>query len=336
MRTAAEEALRLKAKAYDSLRTHAYRELPPAGGPPTAFHLTTRTPEYQAVHSNAFTEGMAPAIAEATQQLQRAMVAGDVSSQQMRRIMDGVARTRTTVKFADLQRQAELDEALGQTWSPDLLRRAQSHAQGYGRTLDPTDTRGAMMDTIMLNPNTRHRAYYDRAARALEARGGEIVPYVKLGDDVMPQGTPLNQVLSGRSDQVPLPAQYDGFLIMHPKHNVATQISDHAMGMYARVLNDPHMSEASAMDVLARANFLMMHGTPYQLGTPAIVESMNDAVMRARFGKTFPQKKNRRRTLPGSTVSASRGRRNGRLRQTLQGLLGVAGPLSAGREMRSA
>lgn len=62
----------------------------------------------------------------------------------------------------------------------------------------------------------------------------------------------------------------------------------HAFRIYATLFAKPTPKEREVVIAIADATYLLMHGTPFVRGTPACVQTLNDAIARTVICKTFP------------------------------------------------
>lgn len=255
-------------------RTSGPASWPAAGPNATAQHLPPTVPGYTELHvgpqQQAFLDGMGAAIDAATAAIRShdgAFAADDVWD-----IYDDIAGNR-----------AAIAEAAGDSGAP-LFRLDASEG------LPP-------VDIIAADPNHRHYAYYQRAAA--------IDPADPLIGGGQFRGNTEN-VIQINGETVPLSTFYevDGdFFVQHPPFitmagdgvfdvqnglRQAELVQEYAFELYARVLNDSTMGIDEALETIAEANFLLYNYTPNVRGTPAVVGALNDAVLRERFGVTFP------------------------------------------------
>lgn len=264
-----------------------YEALPAATGKPTAEHLPVRVDGYTQVHDPNFTRGMANAIGEAETTLRQLADAngGKVTPQQVHDVLNTVGQRRRELQHAKIDRQIAEDAAAGRPWTQDMIDKARKEADMYGAPLpDMRATGGNQMVDQVLHQN-RHAAYVDRAQDTMAVHQANNYNN-RINVDV--NGTPTEVPLSGVMNN---PWHADGYLTVHPDFDQSRVLSNRAYELMADVINDTTLTEAQAFRKMAEANYLMMHGTPFQLGSPASIEAMNDAVMRMRFGKTMPPKR---------------------------------------------
>ena len=264
-----------------------YEALPPATGRPTAENLTARVDGYNQVHDPNFTTGMANAIGEAETSLRNIAEAngGKVTPAQVDEVLKQIGVRRRELQHAKVDRDAASAAAAGKPWTPDELQKAHAHADMYGAPLPAMRAPGGnqMVDQVLRN--NRHAAYVERADEAmrnLEANGFETALTLDVGG--VPTRVPLSGVMRN-------PWHPGGYLTVHPDFDQSRLLANRGYELMAEVMNDTALTEAQAFRKMGEANYLMMHGTPFQLGSPASIEALNDAVMRARFGKTIPQKR---------------------------------------------
>ncbi len=243
---------------------------PQAGDHATAQHLPPNVPGYNEVQvgpqQRAFLEQMGAAIDRAVVRL--GGLEGPVDGAGVRAVFDDITNTRF-----------EIAQSVGDDPSLFVLDASSAIAIDY------------------IRPDGRHQFYFDRA--------------LALPEDSAVLGRPLRGstensiVIDGR--EVPLATvirdSNGNFQVHHPPFSEVIgdpsydpalapeqhrQVSDHAFDLYAEVLNDPTLTLDEGLERIAEASFLLYHYTPNVRGTPAVVSSLNDAVLRERFGVTFP------------------------------------------------
>jgi hypothetical protein len=264
-----------------------YRPLPEVNGNPTADHLPVRVDGYTQVHDPHFTRGMAQAINEAETSLRQLADAngGRVTPEQVHDTLRKIGERRRELQHAKVDRDAAADAAAGNPWPPSRLAREHAQADMYGADLPAMRANGGnqMVDQVLAQ--NRHAAYVDRAQEAMDVlQANGFDNRITIDVNGTPTEVPLSAVMNN-------PWHPDGYLTVHPDFDQSRLLSNRAYELMADVVNDTTLTEAQAFRKLAEANYLMMHGTPFQLGSPASIEALNDAVMRMRFGKTMPPKR---------------------------------------------
>jgi hypothetical protein len=176
----------------------------------------------------------------------------------------------------------------------------------YGRPLFGEST----VDFVCDDPTSRHTAYFDRAVRwheALEAADETIgsgraraqkIELVSLGrleegrlcfpEKWNPQEVPPCIMHPG---QTAAQEKWRHMVIVHPgdPHDLPMRCA--AYERIATVANGDVPSEEEAMQRLGEAHFLLMHATPCLCGSPSIVETLLDAVLRVGLGRCLPEKR---------------------------------------------
>jgi hypothetical protein len=244
-----------------------------AGRNATAEHLSPNVQGYTEVNQGAqqvdFLSTMRAAIDTAVAAL-RARV-GSATNASMRAIYDGIATAR-----ANLATRWEAPRAAALFGLPAL----------------------GQLPTDYIQSDGRHQAYFNRAA-AVDPNSPLYAPARYTGNAanvIVIEGRviPLSTVFASPDGDFEI--HHPPFMFMEGDPNydprvameTARWVQDYAFGLYAQVMNDPNMSVDQALEKVALASFLLFHYTPNVRGTPAVVASMNDAIMRARFGVTFP------------------------------------------------
>lgn len=244
-----------------------YRDLPRAGArTPSGDFLQPNVPGY--TPDRHFAAGMGEAIDNAQRQLAEARKNGDVTPEQLREILGGIGAKRRDLA-EDAYRRDPSD--------PDLAQ----NRQHYGRPLN--DHERPPEDIIF--PDNRHAAFLTRAQELFDRQLAEGLPTTTVNVKGVDHQVSLSTVWPVRKEDGTM-----GMKVVHPEIKDMKLLEARGYELMAEVMNNKKLTEAQAVDKMAEANFLFMHGTPFLRGSPASVEALNDAVMRQRFGKTFPPK----------------------------------------------
>lgn len=244
-----------------------YRDLPRAdANTPSGDFLQPSVPGY--TRDARFAAGMGEAIDNAQAQLANARRNGEVTPDQLREILGGIGAKRRDLA-EDAHRRNPGDSDLAQHW------------HNYGRPL--ADHERAPVDMIF--PDNRHAAFLSRAQELWDRQMKEGLPTTTIKVNGVDREVSLSSVWPARKEDGTM-----GMMVRHPEVKEMKMLEQRGYELMAEVVNNKKLSESQAMDKMAEANFLFMHGTPFFRGSPASVEALNDAVMRERFGKTFPPK----------------------------------------------
>lgn len=236
----------------------------------------------------AFTGPMGEAIAAAS-----ARLGEKVDTRSLRAIMDQeIAPRRRAIEEA---RKAENEawEAYGAKL-PEQLDEYEAFLKMAGASV-PAELRalgakrgfgeGVTKDFIYRDgtgKKARHNAFFEPADRILRERGKQGLL------------APLGSVtVDGREHKLSIlfrDQANNRIIVQHPRYADMAPIRRRAFEILAEAFNDPGIGQAAFMDRLAESYRLLMHATPYDQGSPAIVESLYDAMLRAKFGSALPPK----------------------------------------------
>ncbi|MBK6684778.1 MAG: hypothetical protein IPG45_09910 [Deltaproteobacteria bacterium] len=262
------------------------RPLPKAGAQATAQSLVTRLGSYEAVHDPNFTAGMGKSIDEAVVGLRTARAKGAIDAGTIEQVMSKVMSRRQELQIGKVERDIDAANRHGKPWSEAKKFAARREALLYGDPIPANDSsRERMLDVVSDEPNDRHRPFFPRTkamAEVYAAQGDQNLVTIEV------DGKPRQVQLSSIAEH---PLQKGLYLVEHPPFGDSRIITQRGYEILAEVANNKDLTETQAMEKIAEAHYLLMHGTPSRLGSPAIVEATIDAVLRERFGKTMPRKK---------------------------------------------
>jgi hypothetical protein len=245
---------------------------PLADGDPTAQHLPPNIPGYNEVQvgpsQQAFLDGMSAAIQRSVRTFGEHV--GPVDGGDVRAAFDDITQTRFDLAEASNTPDAEL------------------FITDAGAGLPPVD---------FINPGNRHRYYFDRANALPEDSPLWSRPFRGQAENTITvdgREVPLSVVTRDADGNIEIHHPPFAWVEGDPDFDVNVAVTDpahvqeHAFDLYAEVLNDPTLTLDEGLERIAEASFLLYHYTPNVRGTPAVVSSLNDAVLRERFGVTFP------------------------------------------------
>lgn len=284
------DAVRLRsvAEALESAIARVDATAPPwltpaQDAPVDASFMVVRIPEYQRVHDPAFTTGMSEAITDATESFSELLASGGVSAGDIAMIMAEIGTKRREIAYRENDPPPPED-------SP--YRRRFEYGRSIAETLEDMDRwyirtgerrTWASRDYIKRDPNTRHAPFFERAEDFIKSHGpseaaGELRFSHPHTGKLMRVGGTMVQRRSA-----------DEIMMVHPKLEDSALIEEAAYQELAEWLSDPHASLDNADEVVGRVLYMLMHGTPYELGSPSMVYALFDAALRARFGVTLPR-----------------------------------------------
>jgi hypothetical protein len=259
-----------------------YRALPQAEGPPDSRFLIARVDGYTS--SSIFEQRMAQAEMEFMAQLTRFKAAGPVTASQIEALIMTLGERRY-----EIQR--------------DLCPGAD--ASDYGQPIDKTP--GSPVDHIQAHASNRHYMYFDRAdrwARSLDAvvredeaaNGGSLSRSSLQEFQIMVDGVP--RVGSFCAPHLHDDAGTVDIQMCHPGGDKAAAMRRQAYHLFADVANSPDfhlpglvLTEQEAMTKLGVGDLLLMHATPFVCGSPSVVETAIDGILRSSYGLCLPDKK---------------------------------------------
>ncbi len=220
-----------------------------------------------------FVEPMGKAIEEASGKIQGALAGGQpITEARVFEWMDGIARTR-----AAIAKSRGEDEGYG-------VAHPRTEAELPRDFLGNVERDVLTKDYLSINPDHvafRHAPFYERALKRANdsadnrKRKSETRNFQAFGEE-FPGSVAINFG--------------DIIIIFHPTLEESVTTLNRGMKELALAINDKHISEAEFIDRAAQAYALLMHATPYERGTPSIVEGFIDSALRAKFGKTLGQK----------------------------------------------
>ena len=242
-------------------------------------------PEY-AGHIDAganqdFMRTMSGAIDAATRDLAAELQSGKtLTAADLRAMMDRVAESRHQAARAAKDSNWR---NYGNAIPEDAAHLAEFYAKGDGRPIEDHAEGLERKELLALQDHAvwdniaqtgRHSSQHDSALKDLQA---QRFPQVEIDGH-----TYTLSIVVGAGDGV--------LQVQHPDFQTMIPLRAKAFEILAKAVSDPNISEAALLDSLAESYFLLMHATPYVRGSPAIVESFYDAVLRAKLGKTLPPK----------------------------------------------
>lgn len=188
--------------------------------------------------------------------------------------MDGIAKVRNGIEMA------EGGGGDGTVGKPMPRSANELRSPGSGPRFDPT-----IVDYLSPDPDHfafRHAPFFDAAVRTAKAQKPLLAKAAtaKLQISAFGESFPATAIVG--MDRVAI--------VIHPGARDSIPIHRRAVEEIAKALNDKTISETEFVDRLAQSYALLMTATPYHRGSPSIVESLYDAALRAKFGKTFGRK----------------------------------------------
>ncbi|MBI4349426.1 MAG: phosphotransferase [Elusimicrobia bacterium] len=237
---------------------------------PDGAHLIQERYGYGAANA-AFARRMARAEGAAEASVRRRLAGGlPLDEAFLRAELDRIARARHEIAVGAAHPDSEPD-AYGLS-VPETAAELALVQASHPALLPGTFKSARVQDFIGGERGARHAAFLPRAREALE-RGpasveirGRRVPltyFVEIGDGAL--------------------------MAVHPSFADMKVLRDEGLRILAEATN-ARLPERAYTERLARAYFLLMHGQPYLNGSPAIVETMMNALLRARYGKSLPPK----------------------------------------------
>lgn len=235
----------------------ALPELLPVQGPPDAKFLIQTKYGY-AMENESFSGPMARAILRTTEALQRHLRQGEtLSPKRSRELMDSIAQDRFFIALDSRDKDA--------------------HLYGYPIPETEEDSKEPLSDLLVYDaltddPHDRHYPYFASAKRFAELKADRRITVdgeVFLASFSYMAGPHLIRMMHPTYDEM-IPLRRKGFAIL------------------SAAISDPGISERAFLDRLAAAYQLFVHATPYERGSPSIIEAFYDAALRAKFGKTLP------------------------------------------------
>jgi hypothetical protein len=145
--------------------------------------------------------------------------------------------------------------------------------QNFGNSL-----KDAYMRDWVWADKGRHRPFYGQINEAAKRRQG-IAPEIEV---------------LGRSVRLSLLIDYGAYartLVVHPNFKDCEHLRKAALYRLMNALRREQITVREFFDEVAYAYSLLMHATPFLMGSPSIVESFLDAIVRAKFGLTFNPKR---------------------------------------------
>jgi hypothetical protein len=261
-----------------------YRPLPRAEGPPDGRFLTAPVPGYTA--SSEFEQGMAKAEIAFMAELVRLKAAGPVTATDMESLITMLAKQRREIEHARFPDQ-------------DVLHFARPSSAYNGLTCD----------YIYETADSRHHIYHPRAeqwVRSVEqaeqedtaANGGNLARSRAQTIEIIVAGEKRTGAFAapyrGRDENL----QLDCIEIAHPTGEAAAAMRQRGYELLAEAANstDFHipwlaLSEPEAATLLGSAHLLLMHATPMVRGSPSIVETAIDGILRVSYGVCLGEKK---------------------------------------------
>jgi hypothetical protein len=230
-----------------------------------------------------FVGPMAEAIRDGVRVLAQVSEGRDITTNELRTIMDNIAWVRQDIAYDKGDSDwynfgARIPEHPSEFKSfngnrPFKQRMAGPDALRNGTTIDaiPSDER---------EPGNRHAKLYPRAHEIVTQEGsGSRGPKEKVFIDFEMHN--LSQLRS-RGEGL--------YYLFHPTFEEMVPMRAEAFRLLGEAFNNPTISEKAFVNVMAEAYQLLVHATPYIRGSPAIMESFYDVLLRVKFGKTMPQK----------------------------------------------
>jgi hypothetical protein len=221
----------------------------------------------------AFVRPMSRAIERSEAKIKEKLASGEtVTADDVYAWMDGIAAVRAAIA----REKDPSDRAFGRHHNRALSDIPVDH---HGDLLEETS-----VDFLSPDPDHfagRHAPFYDAAVKAAKAhlpglrKSGQYPAFVAFGETF--RGS---SVLSFEKT-----AQ-----VYHPSDRTAIPMRQRAVEELARAINDKSIGEAEFVDRLAQAYSLFANATPYERGSPSIIESFYDSALRAKFGKTLGRK----------------------------------------------
>lgn len=135
-----------------------------------------------------------------------------------------------------------------------------------------------------ISKENRFRAFYDRAEKFV-ADAPHGIYLSKPITNPNPKGTRPTFPTSGFIKRGEVIA------VIHPNGKVSEQMRDEALEILARATANPKLTAEQFLIEAAKAHFLMMHGTPFENGSPACVLALVESIYKAKYHKSLGRMK---------------------------------------------
>ncbi len=211
-------------------------------------NLQIRRDDYP--QSDVWREGMAAAVNETAAELKPLVRSSKATADAVHALHWGIARHRTDIAVELRERYENFNEPV------------EDHRKNY-------------FQTDFIAPETD----YDVRFRATLP---ERVPFRQRSVDL---------VIDGKNETLPISCYYTlmgQVRVAHSKDTVLGKLRQRGYELIAEVLNDRKLTEAQALDKLARAHFLLIEAPLTKRGAGSTSHALIDSVMRARFGHGLP------------------------------------------------
>lgn len=243
---------------------------------PTGAFLSPPDPNYQrsvpSEENLRFQARMAEAIADAEQAFRQGSSG--------RAAMNGLAAVRRAVAL-----EANPNNRLYGLPLPETEAEIDTYRRESGTTKKYTTLQNITL-ADKIQSTGRFSSQYEAALAIAKENTVWERPRIRIGDRSYGLTVFLVEFEKGLSGEV----GNKFVLALHPDAKESVAIRTEAFRLLEEARTERTLGETIRLNKLAEAYRLFMHATPYANGTPSIVESTFDAILRAEFGRTFPLK----------------------------------------------
>jgi hypothetical protein len=142
------------------------------------------------------------------------------------------------------------------------------------KNLTPTSSFGERSHWDIVNERERHKEFYSATQRAFQLRQSQETPSA-------PGITPFIELTRIKKEN-------EEFFIIHPNFNNQIKIKKLAISLILIALNQfPFANPELLQSAIGQSYFLFSHAPPFTLGTPSVIESFFEAVLRAKLYQTI-------------------------------------------------